>query len=367
MKILDRYMLRQFIVPVTYCIVTFTMIFVLFDLFDDLPKFREAQVPASTIALYYGCMIMIGLDYLLPASLLLGSLYALWQMARHHEVMAMRSSGLSLSRIMLPLLAVGLALSVIMLIVKETAYPQASQWITDFKETRRHEGPVYKIHRHVAHFNSIDRRNWVVGTFDEESPHRLNDVSILEERPDRTRKREWQVLRAEYLDNQWWFYGARQRVFDGTDQPVGGWNPETQDIANVFQAPFTRESPDDFLIAVRQWEFLSIREMLHYLKNHPDLSKTAATRRRYDIHARFAAPWACLVVIMLGIPAGVSSGRRDALTGIITTLGLFFGFYALGQLGMIIGRSGSVPPWTGAWLTNLVFMAGGTTMLWKLR
>lgn len=360
-------MLKQFVVPVAYCIVTFTMIFVLFDLFDDLPKFREAQTPFGLICTYYGYMILTGLDYLLPASLLLGSLYALWQMARHHEVMAMRSSGLSLTRIMLPLLGAGFLLSLSMFAIKENISAHAAQWVAEFKERQRSDMPSFKIHRNVAFFNSIDRRDWVVGTFDEEYPYRFENVRILEERPDRTRMREWQVLRAEYLDGQWWFYGAQYRLFDEADQPVGGWIPPEQDINHIEQAPFTKESAKDFIISVRPWEYLSTREMLHYLQSHPRLSEKAREKYRYDVHARLAAPWACLVVILLGIPAGVNSGRRDALSGILTTLGLFFGFYALGQLGMVIGRSSTFPAWSGAWLTNIVFMSAGIYMLWKLR
>ena len=128
MRLMDRYILREYLTPVGYCLGTFTMFYVIWDLFANLGEIIEAKTPVLLIGRYYLCLVLPTLEFLAPASLLLATLYTLWHLTRNNELTAMRSSGVSLYRIMVPFLAVGMVFSIVTGVVKESIGPEAARW-----------------------------------------------------------------------------------------------------------------------------------------------------------------------------------------------------------------------------------------------
>ena len=82
---------------------------------------------------------------------------------------------------------------------------------------------------------------------------------------------------------------------------------------------------------------------------------------------RLAMPWTCVVVVLLGIPGGVKSGRQGMLMGVILAIGFFLCFYAVVNLAIFVGKRQIVWPWLAAWFPNMVFSATGLTMLFRMR
>ena len=119
MKTIDRYILREFLLPFAYCVLAFVMILIVYDLFDKLSTFIKWQVSMKDLARYYFCILPGGMVFMLPMAMLLALLYSLATFARHNELIAMRASGLSLRRLMLPLVALGVAGSLAMTMVSE--------------------------------------------------------------------------------------------------------------------------------------------------------------------------------------------------------------------------------------------------------
>lgn len=363
MKLTDKYLLRQYLVPLAYCLIAFCMVYVLYDLFDHLSRFIEAGTPLVLIIRYYLCLLTPTLEYLVPASLLLATLYTLWRLTRNNELTAMRASGVSLYRIMMPFLAVGLIFSITAAAIKETVAPQAGQWATDFKKHKFRE-MRHSVHFNQAYYNSAAHRLWLIEKIDLKNPHRLIGVKVKQEREDHSKAKEIVARKAEWLDGQWWFYNGHVQKFHVNESPNGkpeALSPDGEEI------PFLTEKASDFLNEIRPWEFFSSVEMVQYLASHPDLSDEDIARRKFDLHSRLAMPWACLIVTLFGIPAGARSGRQSALAGVLLAVAFFFGFYALTQLGMFLGKTQVIWPWLGAWLSNIIFLITGTNMVLRMR
>ncbi|MCE9616439.1 MAG: LptF/LptG family permease [Lentisphaerae bacterium] len=366
MKILDRYMLRSLLVPLAYCLAAFSMLFVILDLFDHLSKFLESHTPGYMIAAYYAALLMPTFEYIAPAALMLGTLYALWHLTRSNELIAMQASGVSMYRILLPFLAVGLAFTVVLGIAKETIGTRAFVWTTKFRESR-FTLPDKAETIHLVYYDTVTHRQWFVDQFDEHDPGHLVKVKVTQERPDGTRVRDLVATRAEYLDGTWWFHDLCIQRYDEADNPIGTLTPVTLGNGHVQEMAELTETPDSLVIEARNWLFLSTLNMLRYLREHPDISRDASKQKWYDVHSRLATPWACLVVTLFGIPAGAKTGRQSPLTGIFLAIGFFFAYYALSQVGLLLGKSGVVRPWLGAWLSNIVFFFSGVAMLVRMR
>jgi lipopolysaccharide export system permease protein len=365
MKILDRYLLREYLIPVAYCVSAFFMLFVVYDLFDHLARFVELKTPWPIVIRYYASYLVQVLEYLLPASLLLATLYTMWRFTRHHELVAVKASGVSMARAMAPLLVVGVFFSLVMAFFKESLVPDASQWVADLMKAKFELVDGVFVDN-LAYYNPDSRRQWLVDRFDRTRPEVLLGVKLVEEREDGARIRDIVAARAENLDGVWWLFDAAIQEYNPQGGPAGP--PRRPANSRLgLPAPRLSERPRDFVNEVKNPLFFSSSDIVRYIKAHPSLSSEERTRRRTDLQGRMAAPWACAIVILFGIPTGARGGRQNAVTGVVLALGLFVSFYAISQIGVLLGKTGVVWPWLGAWMANIVFFTAGLAMLIRMR
>ncbi|MCA1808398.1 MAG: LptF/LptG family permease [Kiritimatiellia bacterium] len=362
MKLLDRHILRQVIVPVFFCILAFTMVFVLFDLFDNLAGFIAERTSKLAIARYYLFVLPALAVYITPISLLLGLLYGLWQMTRHNELTAMRASGVSLLRIALPLLTLGLLASVSVSLLQELVAPDSSYWAAQFVARQRGDEDLsLRFAYDLPYKNERGHRIWAIRRLDLYT-HELQGVKLIQQRPDGS---DFETIRAEkasYLDGRWWFFDVMIQKHDFYNNPMGA-------VENVSLREMRdlNETPRDFVNVVKDPMFLSSAELRSYLRRNPNLSVKTQARYLVDLHARLAMPWTCLVVVLFGIPFGIHTVRRGAFLGVMLALMTFFMFYILMMISQWMGKEQVVAPQLGAWLPNGLFLLLGLILMRRVR
>jgi lipopolysaccharide export system permease protein len=365
MRTLSRYVLREFLVPLTYCIVGFLGIYVVFELFDSIGRIMDSKPPVMNVFGFFAGYISPYLQYLIPAALLLGTLYTMWNFCRHSEITAMRASGIGFLVIVRPLLLVAAVLAVAVAAVNEFYAPWASEKARDYREGRFKELNA-KTFENVVFYNMTARRIWRVDRIDAAKANVLKGVHISFDRPDGSREMDVGCDRAEYLDGQWWLVHPVYHYFDPLNNAVPSPKPQ---LAELTLRPFPEfnETPRDFLLMSKAWEYYTVRDMLHFLRYHPNLTKEVRKEKWYDIHARLAAPFSCLIITLFAIPAGVATGRQSVFKGVMCALGMFFAFYAL-QIGcMVLAKNGPMPAIPAAWCANIVFLAIGLILFWRQR
>ncbi len=82
-----------------------------------------------------------------------------------------------------------------------------------------------------------------------------------------------------------------------------------------------------------------------------------------ELHKRFAYPAACLVLMLIGIPLGISSRRGGKSAGFVVTIALVFIYYFLSLTGVSLAREGKVPVFAGVWAANILFAFSGLLLL----
>ena len=108
MRLLDRYVIRNFAQVYFYCIAGFVSIWLIFDVSDNISSFIDNHIPLSLVARYYATQLPQVFIILLPVSLLLSLLFALGRMSRANEIVSMLTAGVSLPRVLMPLIGIGL-------------------------------------------------------------------------------------------------------------------------------------------------------------------------------------------------------------------------------------------------------------------
>src|SRR5215471_5695953 len=125
MRLLDRYLLRELLVPLGFCLSGFLLLWVSADLVNELGSLQEHKLTLREIVAYYVVQAPGFLVLGMPIALLLALLYALTNHARHNEITAIRAAGVSLWRLCVPYLGVGLGASLVLFALNEVWVPRS--------------------------------------------------------------------------------------------------------------------------------------------------------------------------------------------------------------------------------------------------
>ncbi len=377
MKLIDRYLLREFLPPALFCLIGFSMLFTILHLFGHVSDFIEKGTPPLTILSYYGAYLFTihpklpctPIEFIAPVSFLLGALYALWQLTRHSELIAMRANGVPLHRLMLPLLVVSMLLSVLIATAKETLIPDASHWVHALKK-RDYQPVGNDVIMDFSYHSHNDKTEWNIKEFAINKPNRLKGVKITWLMPERSTRKSRIIVAetAEWHHDQWWFLNAEMQLFDTsnaeTNKPIG--KPLFADL-KVENAESISDTPTDLVTAAKDWSHLTTRQMVKYLKRNPGISRKEKRRHRVILHTRVAMPWMCLIATLIGIPAGARSGRQRAVVAVFWAIGLLFGYYAAIFTGFGLGRAQILDPFVSAWAAHIIFLILGIVLLFRMR
>lgn len=362
MKIIDRYLLRTFLVPFFYCLTAFMMIYVIFDLFDNLNDFVEGKTPLLLVVKYYLILLPSVLIRIVPISLLLAVLYSLSSLTKNNELTAMRASGISIIRLMVPFLSVGLAFTIIVGFVHETVGPGAAYWCYNFvREQKKNDPAAVYIKQDLAIKHQGTRRIWLVGEFDIRDS-RMRQIEVIQQREDTSDAMKIRAKEAQWLDGRWWFKDLVEQTYDLDGNPMG-----PPRFALTEEMVDLTEQPSLFLNEFKDPEFLSSLELVDYLKTHQHREPAALARIEADLHSRLAMPWTCFIVTLLGIPFGSQTGRKGAFLGVALSIGLFFSYYVLVNVGLGVAKKMVVPAVVGGWLPNIIFLIIGLIMVYRMR
>ena len=366
MRLLDRYLLRELLVPLGYCLSGFLLLWVSADLVNELGSLQEHHLSLGDIVAYYGVQAPGFLVLGMPIALLLALLYALTNHARHHEITAIRAAGVSLWRLCLPYLAVGVLSSLAVLALNEFWVPDSDVRADRIKNHRASQSDSQTL-TNFCFNNSRDGRLWQIGVYDPSTGEMIRPVVVQRERDGSTVT--LRADRAVRTNGVWTFFGHVQQyreITQGNSLPTR--LPEVQSLAK----PDISETPEQIKSEIRISGIIStlalrgvkradipIAEIVNYLRLHPHPDQPALLFTK--LHGRLAVPWTCVVVVLIAIPFGAASGRRNVFVGVASSILIFFAYYVLQQLCLAIGAGGHAPAWLAGWFPNLAF---GLTGLW---
>jgi len=371
MRLLDRYLLRELLIPLGYCLSGFLIFWISSDLFAMLDDFQEKKLLVRDIAEYYLVAAAEFLVLVLPIALLLALLYCLTNHARHHELTAIRAAGVSLWRLCLPYLVVGFAFTVVHFALNELWVPrsvEAAAQILERRTAKQGSADRRNIVRDFLVRNERDDRIWRIGSYHLET-HEMTNILVEWKLPDGSRH-ELYAERGERIDKVWTFHKALKLTYaPGSIDPTDRNPPGTLAIPEFSETPEQIKSEikvNNRSKAVRNAE-LPLIEIFNYLRLHPRPTRSDEHRLYTQLHGRLAAPWTCLVVVLIAIPFAAGSGRRNVFVGVASSISMCFIYFILLRLGVALGTGGYVPPWLAAWFPNISFGLAGLWLTAQVR
>lgn len=369
MRLLDRYLLRELLVPLGYCLAGFLIFYVAFDLIFEINKFQEGHLLFLDVVKYYVVTLPeILADQVIPVSLLLAALYALTNHSRHNELTAMRSAGVSLWRMAIPYLAVGVVGGAVIFALNEFCVPEASEASKEILAKRKYPNQDRNHTGRLEFHNEADHRHWNLADFNKLTAE-LKGPVIAWEAPDHSS--HWiHASSGIYTNGEWRLYNAE--CWDrGTNElyPVSNSNavtnirlPETPDSIRT-EIKVAALTPAD----AAKGPQLSLRELMTYLRWHPHLTREKRWPLLTQLQGRLAAPFTCIAVILIALPFGARTGRHNVFVGVAGSIFICFAYFILQKISFGLGVGGYIPPMEAAWLPNALFGITGLILISRMR
>ncbi len=365
MRILDRYLLRNFIEPFLMCFFGFIAIWLIFDLSDNGQDFIEAHASLKQVTKFYLTQLPQIILISLPVGLLLALLFSLSRMSRSNEIISMLTAGRSVVRILTPLFIVGIILSVVLLAlnyelaphaegVKKVALEQITKGEKKAGERDTVEGYLFRDRQ--------NHRTWFVQKFRANSPE-LVGVHITQQDEHGTITRKWYSARATFnAKNKKWILTRGMSVdFDKegniTDTDTFTGPVDYRDVTGWTETPWRIASSH------LEPQNLSIPELDQYLHFNDDFPEEFLAPYRTYRDYRWALPWSCLVVVFIAAPLGIVFSRRGVLAGVASSIFIFFGMIFITNLCLALGKGDRIPAVAAAWIPNAFFGAIGLVLL----
>jgi len=364
MNILDRYLSKNFLIPFVICILTFSSLVIVIDLFnrlDELLKFRPSLILLLNFYLHFIPFTFVQTS---PVALLVACLYSVGLLNKHHEITAMRASGMSLFRILLPFLALGVLVGVFSFWVNETIVPAAMAKVNFIKEGKLESqkgSSKEKILKNVALFG--EGRDLIYASSYDAKRRVLHDLVIFRDDENHVPVLKIQAEEARFAENSWILSRGRKYQLDPKGKLVGEPFFFTKD-----RFP-SSVKPEDLLKAKRQGEMMNFQELRAHIKRLEGKTSPSVIRRlRVELHKKIAYPFSNPMTILIGFPLVFREKRAvGMLRGIGISAALCFSFYVTFVITSNLGLQGILPPWLAVWSANLFFGIGGIVLLWRAR
>src|SRR5215510_5095285 len=351
--IISRYLRREFLRSFSLCLILFLGLSVLIDFFDRLDEFIKYAAPASTVFRYFLFKTPLFVTQSAPAAALTGSLLSLGLLARHRELLALKTCGVSPWQIARPLLLSASILSVGVLAWNEFVVPYSfhkSRYINTveikqkaFRGLFHERGFWYHGENAFYHIDRFDsRRNMLFGLTIYRLDGNFHVHSLVE------------IAQAYWQDGQWNFDNVQEKSLSSEQNNL----PVNQTDGNWLQ-----EAPEDFALVDMEAEEFSFQQLHAHIAN---LQRKGLDTTEYqvDLQLKGAVPAATLVMTLLGIALAIPGARQFTLpTALGFALAGGFGYWIILALTVSLGHSGVLSPLPATWSANCATLLLGMFLL----
>jgi LPS export ABC transporter permease LptG len=366
--VLEKYTLRTFLHPLVFCFVSFFTLWIIMDLLDNLKDFQESHAGVVRVITFYLGMIPFVYTQILPVALLLAVLYALTRMSRANELISMLGTGRSLFRVLRPIFLCSIYACCLNMAANYYWAPRAEgNRVAVFRGHSVHSADSVMASAIMFH-DEQTHRTWYVATFPfsmRSGYERMHGVQIREENAQGQPSRTILAPNVGWSPRMGWrFYDGKELIYQNGIVTAIRPFPIGKDGEHVLKVPEIEETPWSLVSYALRPDFMSVPELVSYLRAHPKAADDKLASFRTHFWQRFAMPWQAMALVLVAAPLGVAYSRRGSVGGIAGSVFIFFIFMFMNNLFLNLGKGGHLPPWLTVWVPHLLFGALGIVLFY---
>ena len=356
--ILDDYVLRGFVLYLAMIVAAFLMLLLVFTLFELLGDIMRNQVSPLTVGEYLLNVTPFFLYTTTPLSMLLAVLVTFGLLQRSNEITAIKATGISVYRIVIPVLISSMLVAGVLFLSDQFYLPYTN---------KRQDALRNQIKGKPAQTYLRPDRKWIFGQHSDIYYYQFFDpdrdvfggVSVFQFDP-----HSFQITHRIDADRAHWSAPMGRWVYEqGWERSLNGSAHVSDRKFDVATYPELSEAPAYFKKEIKQSSEMNYDELRRYIH---DLEESGfdVVRLRVQLQKKIAYPLITLVMAVLAIPFALSAGKRSAVAGLATAIGIGVVYWTISGLFEAMGNLSQLPPAVAAWSPDLVFgFIGGYLIL----
>ncbi|WP_071515660.1 LptF/LptG family permease [Geitlerinema sp. PCC 9228] len=370
-SVMDRYIMSELTAPFLFGLGAFASLGVsIGSVFDLVRKVTDGDISFAIAVKVFFLQIPYFLSFAFPTAILLATLLAYSRLASDSELIAMRSCGVSVARLLAPALAVGLLVTGVTFAFNEMVVPAAKyeatltlkKAITDDSHPLRDETNILYPEYRERPIGGGDTGIRLYRLFyaEEFNGDRMKNVTIL----DYSQPSFKQLILAS--SGSW---NVREQIWDfynGTIYILDNDGSYRRVVTFDHHRLLLPKAPIELASERRDYSEMNIlqamrrRELLRYSGNEDEVRKLTIR-----IQQKLAIPFACVAFALVGTMLGMKPDRTSKATGFGISVVVIFSYYLLMSIGDALGLSGAIPPALAGWLPTLCTSLFGLFLLWR--
>ena len=362
-QILDDYVLREFLATFGMVLITFVLLMLVFTFFERLGDIIRNRTPLVTVGQYLFNLVPSMVYTLMPLGVLVAVLVTFGVLNRTSELTAMKATGISIYRVIVPVLAIAGVLAVGLFLFDESYLPGAN---------RRQEALLSVIKGRPAQTFLRPDQQWIFGQQEPGRPGRIYFYQFFDPDHDRFANlsvfefdpENFSLIRRISANSVHWDPHLNQWIFeDGWDRHFEGEAVSNYDRFSLSTFAALSEQPAYFKKENHQSSEMSFLELSRYIH---DLRQSGfdTMRLRVQLDHKLAYPLITLIMAVLAVPFSLSMGKRGSLTGVAAAIGVAIAYWVVAGTFEAMGNVNMLPAFLAAWSPDLLFgLAGGYLLL----
>lgn len=348
MSIISRYVATIWLRLFLLCQGGFLAVYLILDFMEKLGRFLKAGATFPLILRFFLFKIPEMIGQTMPFAVLMATLLALGLLSRSSELTALRSCGRSIPQIVTPILLLGMVCSGLMLFNAEFVVPDSYRRMEHIEKVLIRKQSTNTFFRLNNIWFRSDNRILQAKLFDPQTAT-LKSVVVWELSREMEPVLRMDAEKAVYVAGEWRLEKVSRRSFAGRGS--------VQQLA-VISVPLALKV-DDLRVLDNNADNFSFRQLREYARSL-ERGGYAAGRYLTMMHAKIAVPFSGVVMVLLGIPFALKTGRSGGVAmGIGAGVAIGFAYFIINAAVQSYGRSGVLPPFVAAWGANLVFVLSG--------
>jgi LPS export ABC transporter permease LptG/LPS export ABC transporter permease LptF len=361
--ILDEYVLSEFLKMFVTVLAGFVLLMLVFTFFELIGDILRNRVALSTVGAYLLNLTPSLLYQITPLSVLISVLVTFGLLNRSSELIAMKATGISIYRLVIPVVIISAFLACGLFAFDQYYLPQAN---------RRQEALRNIIKGKPPQTTLNPDQKWIFGQQNPGEPGRVfyyqffvpdqnafANLSLFEFDPT-----TFEITKRIFAARASWSDAKHQWIFEnGWVRTMQGANPTSFSEFQTASFPEIHEEPSYFKKESLQSQEMNFGQLRHYIC---DLQQSGfdTVRLRVQLYDKLAYPLITIVMAVLAIPFALSMGRRGSLTGVGVAIAIALGYWMVSGLFNAMGNVNYLPAAIAAWSPDVLFgLTGGYLLL----
>lgn len=365
MKKLDYYILKQFVKNFLFGLLSFLIIFVLVDLFENLDKFIDNNLNFEVIFTYYIYFTPEIIKLITPVAMLLSTLFTVSRFNSYSEMTAINSAGISYFRFSYTLIAFGILVTLLSVYFNGWVVPKSNSSKLNFERTYLKKNLISGTIQNL-HIQDSENRILVIGNYNESDKTGLNvSYQIFSDKnPSKMISRfDIKSMKWDSLKTDWKFMNTLKREFDSLNSE----NFIILDTIYASEIPEIKKiyiSPSQIIKKQLKPDEIMLPDLKEFIDTMEESGQTVL-KAKVDYYSKISFPFANIITILFGLSFNAHKRKGSAALQFGISILITFIYLGFIKISQTFGYNGDINPLLTAWMANILFFIISLINLFK--